>query len=50
MLLNLTPAPVAVAMPGAWTVAVGTDVAREGAELRDGVTLDGDEGLVLRPA
>ena len=50
VLLNLTADPVDVAIPGAWTVAVGTDVARDGAALRDRLTLDGDEGLVLRPA
>ena len=50
VLLNLTPEPVTVGIPGAWTVAVGTDVEREGAELRDVVALRGDEGLVLRPA
>jgi hypothetical protein len=41
---------VTLGIPCAWRVAVGTDVAREGAELRDVVTLRGDEGLVLRPA
>jgi alpha-glucosidase len=50
VLLNLTPEPVTLGIPGAWRVAVGTDVEREGAELRDVVTLRGDEGLVLRPA
>ena len=50
MLLNLTSDPVDVSIPGTWTVAVGTDAARDGAALRDGVTLAGDEGLVLQPA
>jgi alpha-glucosidase len=50
VLLNLTADPVEVSVPGAWTVAVGTDAAREGTRIRDGVTLAGDEGLVLVPA
>jgi alpha-glucosidase len=50
VLLNLTSDPVAVRLPGRWTVAVGTDIARDGAALEDDITLAGDEGLVLRPA
>jgi alpha-glucosidase len=50
VLLNLTPDPLDVALRGAWTVAVGTNVVRDGTTLRDGVTLAGDEGLVLVPA
>ena len=50
VLLNLTATAVEVPLPGAWTVAVGTDVARDGAILERAVVLAGDEGLVLRPA
>jgi alpha-glucosidase len=50
VVLNLTPDPVQIAVPGAWTVALATDVGRDGTTLRDGVTLAGDEGLVLQPA
>ena len=50
VLLNLTASLLEVALQGAWTVAVGTDVAREGGAVEGSVTLAGDEGLVLRPA
>ena len=50
VLLNLTASLLEVALPGAWTVAVGTDVAREGGAVEGSVTLAGNEGLVLRPA
>jgi alpha-glucosidase len=50
VLLNLTHAPLDVQLPGRWTVAVGTDPAREGATLEGVVRLADDEGLVLRPA
>lgn len=50
IVLNLTPAPVVVALPGAWVVRLATGLDRDGAAGAGTIEIRADEGLVLERA
>jgi alpha-glucosidase len=50
VVLNLGAGPVNVPVPGEWSLRLSTTLHRDGDRLRDAVSLEADEGVVLVPA